>query len=412
MAVTITEMLEKRARLWESTKKFLEDHTDKDGKMTAADAEAYEKMEADIKEMTKTIDRLEKQVELDKKFALPTSSPLTGKPQTAVLGAEEKKGTASDAYKKAMLTALRTNFHKVENVLMEGIDESGGYLVPDELDRRLVDVLEEENIMRGLGHKFNTSGQHKINIVATKPAALWVEEGGALTFGDATFDQKFLDAHKLHVAIKITEELLYDNAFQLESWVISEFGKALDNAEEDAFLNGDGDGKPNGLFKDAQTGITIPTADITADNVIDLVYKLKRPYRKKASFITNDGTLGALRKLKDLNGNYLWQPSIKAGEPDSLLGYAIHTSQFAPVLAAGNVALAFGDYSYYNIGDRGRRAFQELKELFAGNGMVGFVMKERVDGLLILPEAVQLLKVAGTSAGGGSDDSGDDDGEG
>ena len=188
MAMTITEIMEKRAKLWESTKKFLEDHTDKDGKMTAADAEAYEKMEADIKEMTKTIDRLEKQVELDKKFALPTSSPLTSKPQTAVPGAE-KKGTASDAYKKAMLTALRTNFHKVENVLMEGIDESGGYLVPDELDRRLVDVLEEENIMRGLGHKFNTSGQHKINIVATKPAALWVEEGGALTFGDATFDQ-------------------------------------------------------------------------------------------------------------------------------------------------------------------------------------------------------------------------------
>ena len=100
MAMTINEMLEKRARLWESTKKFLEDHTDKDGKMPAADAEAYEKMEADIKEMTRTIDRLEKQAEMDKKFALPTSSPLTGKPQTAVPGTVEKKGTASDAYKK------------------------------------------------------------------------------------------------------------------------------------------------------------------------------------------------------------------------------------------------------------------------------------------------------------------------
>jgi len=394
MAMTITEMLEKRARLWESTKKFLEDHTDKDGKMPAADAEAYEKMEADIKEMTRTIDRLEKQAEMDKKFALPTSSPLTGKPQTAMPGTVEKKGTASDAYKKAMLTALRTNFHKVEDVLQEGIDESGGYLVPDELDRRLVDVLEEENIMRKLGHPLTTSGQHKINLVASKPAALWIEEGGALTFGDAAFDQKFLDAHKLHVAIKVTEELLYDNAFQLENWIIEEFGKALANAEEDAFLNGDGNGKPNGLFKDAQTGVTIDSVDITADDVIDLVYSLKRPYRKNASFITNDGTLGVLRKLKDDNGNYLWQPSIKAGEPDTLLGYSIHTSQFAPVLAAGNVAMAFGDYNYYNIGDRGRRAFQELKELFAGNGMVGFVMKERVDGLLILPEAVQLLKVA------------------
>ena len=394
MAMTINEMLEKRARLWESTKKFLEDHIDKDGKMTAADAEAYEKMEADIKEMTKTIDRLNKQAEMDKKFALPTSSPLTGKPQTAVPGTVEKKGTASDAYKNAMLTALRSNFRKVEDVLQEGIDESGGYLVPDELDGRLVDVLKEENIMRGLGHPLTTSGQHKINLVASKPAALWIEEGGALTFGDAAFDQKFLDAHKLHVAIKVTEELLYDNAFQLENWIIEEFGKALANAEEDAFLNGDGNGKPNGLFKDAQTGVTIDSVDITADDVIDLVYSLKRPYRKNASFITNDGTLGVIRKLKDDNGNYLWQPSIKAGEPDTLLGYSIHTSQFAPVLAAGNVAMAFGDYNYYNIGDRGRRAFQELKELFAGNGMVGFVMKERVDGLLILPEAVQLLKVA------------------
>ena len=394
MAMTINEMLEKRARLWESTKKFLEDHIDKDGKMAAADAEAYEKMEADIKEMSKTIDRLNKQAEMDKKFALPTSSPLTGKPQTAMPGTVEKKGTASDAYKKAMLTALRSNFHKVEDVLQEGIDESGGYLVPDELDGRLVDVLEEENIMRKLGHPLTTSGQHKINLVASKPAALWIEEGGALTFGDAAFDQKFLDAHKLHVAIKVTEELLYDNAFQLESWIITEFGKALANAEEDAFLNGDGNGKPNGLFKDAQTGVTIDSVDITADDVIDLVYSLKRPYRKNASFITNDGTLGVIRKLKDDNGNYLWQPSLQAGQPDTLLGYSIHTSQFAPVLAAGNVAMAFGDYNYYNIGDRGRRAFQELKELFAGNGMVGFVMKERVDGLLILPEAVQLLKVA------------------
>ena len=394
MAMTINEMLEKRARLWESAKKFLEDHIDKDGKMTAADAEAYEKMEADIKEMTRTIDRLNKQAEMDKKFALPTSSPLTGKPQTAVPGTVEKKGTASDAYKNAMLTALRTNFHKVEDVLQEGVDESGGYLVPDELDKSLVDVLEEENIMRKLGHPLTTSGQHKINLVASKPAALWIEEGGALTFGDAAFDQKFLDAHKLHVAIKVTEELLYDNAFQLEKWIIEEFGKALANAEEDAFLNGDGAGKPKGLFRDAQTGVTIDSVEITADDVIDLVYSLKRPYRKNASFITNDGTLGVIRKLKDDNGNYLWQPSLQAGQPDTLLGYSIHTSQFAPVLGAGNVAMAFGDYNYYNIGDRGRRAFQELKELFAGNGMVGFVMKERVDGLLILPEAVQLLKVA------------------
>lgn len=407
MAMSINELRTKRASLWEETKKFLAEHTDKDGKMAAADAEAYEKMESDIAEMGKTIDRLEKQAEMDKKLAMPTSKPLVGAP-----GKPEKKGTASDEYRKAMFTAIRTKFRDVSNVLQEGIDEAGGYLVPDEYDRRLIDVLDEENVLRGLATTIRTSGERKINIAATKPAALWVEEGGALTFGDATFDQKLLDAHKLHVAIKITEELLADNAFQLEDYIIAQFGKAIANAEEDAFLNGDGEGKPTGLFADAQVGVTIGTVEIEADDVIDLIYKLKRPYRKKASFITNDSTLAVLRKLKDENGNYLWQPSLQNGEPDRILGYAIRTSQFAPKLAAGKAALAFGDFSYYNIGDRGQRTLQVLKELFAGNGMVGYVMKERVDGLLVLPEAVQVLKVAGTSAGGGSDDAGDDDGEG
>ncbi len=207
--------------------------------------------------------------------------------------------------------------------------------MPDEYDRRLIDVLDEENVLRGLATTIRTSGERKINIAATKPAALWVEEGGALTFGDATFDQK--------------EELLADNAFQLEDYIIAQFGKAIANAEEDAFLNGDGEGKPTGLFADAQVGVTIGTVEIEADDVIDLIYKLKRPYRKKASFITNDSTLAVLRKLKDENGNYLWQPSLQNGEPDRILGYAIRTSQFAPKLAAGKAALAFGDFSYYNM---------------------------------------------------------------
>jgi len=202
--------------------------------------------------------------------------------------------------------------------------------------------------------------------------------------------------HKLHVAIKVTEELLYDSAFNLESYITTQFGMALANAEEDAFLNGDGVGKPLGLFA-ATGGGTVAdtlTAAVKSDDLINLVYALKRPYRKKASFILNDQTLASLRKLKDNNGAYIWQPSYQAGEPDRLLGYAYHTSAYAPA-----DAIAFGDYSYYNIGDRGTRSFAELKELFAGNGMVGFVAKERVDGKLVLPEAVQILKLQTTSAG-------------
>lgn len=388
--MNILELYEKRAKAWEVAKAFLDSHTDKDGKLSEEDAAAYDKMEKEVMDYTKSIERLQRQEALDNKLNQPTTSPVKNNPSKP----KGKGGfRATDEYKSSMLTALRTNFRQVSDVLEEGNDANGGYLVPEEYDRRLIDVLDEENIMRTLGTTITTSGEHKINIAATKPAAAWIEEGAAIQFSDATFGQKLLDAHKLHVAIKITDELLYDNAFNLENYIITQFGKALANAEEDAFLNGDGTGKPKGLFQDAEVGVTTSAASITSDNIIELVYSLKRPYRKNASFIMNDQIIAALRKLKDNNNNYIWQPSYQAGEPDRLLGYTLHTSAFAPKQAAGAKAIAFGDFSYYNIGDRGVRSLQELKELFAGNGMVGYVMKERVDGLLVLPETVKCLQI-------------------
>ncbi len=386
--MTILELREKRAKAWEAAKAFLDSHRNQSGVLSAEDDAAYSRMEQDITDLGKEIARLERQEALDAELSKPVGKPLTGKPMSGKDAA--KTGRASDEYKAGMLTALRTNFRQISNVLQEGVDADGGYLVPEEYDSRLIDVLDEENIMRRLGTRITTSGEHKINIAATKPAAFWIEEGGALTWGNATFDQILLDAHKLHVAIKVTEELLYDNAFGLENYIITQFGKALANAEEDAFLNGDGVGKPLGLFAETGGGHIAETltAALKADDIISLVYALKRPYRKSASFIINDKNIAALRKLKDNNGAYLWQPSLQAGEPDRLFGYAVHTSAYAP-----ENAIAFGDYKYYNIGDRGTRSFKQLTELFAGNGMIGYVAKERVDGKLILPEAVQILKL-------------------
>lgn len=384
----VQELIEKRAKVWETAKNFVDTHEDKNGNLSAEDKETYSRMEAEIEELTNSIERQQRAERREQELSKPVNSPITGKPYKDEPQGEVKTGRASDEYKKAMLTALRSNFRQVSNVLQEGVDADGGYLVPEEYDHRLIDVLTEENIMRGIATKITTSGEHKINIAATKPAAAWIEEGEALSFGDATFDQKILDAHKLHVAIKITEELLYDNAFGLENYIITEFGKALANAEEDAFLNGDGVGKPTGIFDKTKGGESIGTltAALKSDDVLDLIYKLKRPYRKNASFIMNDATLAQIRKLKDNNGQYLWQPSYQTNEPDKILGYNIRTSAFAPT-----DAIALGDYKYYNIGDRGSRSFKQLNELFAGNGMIGYVAKERVDGLLILPEAVKIL---------------------
>ena len=388
--MTINELREARNKAWQGAKAFVESKRDKDGLLSAEDAAAYADMEKKIKDYSAEIERMEQMEALENELSKPVNTPIVAKPMTADGKEKPKTGRASDEYREGMLKALRSNFKQISNILQEGVDADGGYLVPEEYDSRLIDVLNEENIMRSLGHTITTSGEHKINIAATKPAAAWIEEGGALTFGDATFSQILLDAHKLHVAIKVTEELLYDNAFGLENYIITEFGKALANAEEDAFLNGDGSGKPTGLFAATGGGTvagTLSTA-IKSDDMLDLVYALKRPYRKNASFIMNDKTLAQLRKLKDNNGAYIWQPSYQAGEPDKVLGYAVHTSAYAP-----ENAIAFGDYSYYNIGDRCTRSFKQLNELFAGNGMIGYVAKERVDGKLILPEAVQILKL-------------------
>ncbi|MBD5113565.1 MAG: phage major capsid protein [Ruminococcaceae bacterium] len=391
--MTVNELIEKRAKAWESAKEFVDKHEQSNGTLSAEDSETYSRMEKEIEDLTAAIERRQRAERLEKSLEKPTAEPLVTNPQTH--SADLKTGIASDEYRAAMLTALRSNFRNVSNVLQEGVDADGGYLVPEEYDKRLIDTLDEENIMRTLGTRITTSGEHKINIAATKPAAAWIEEGGALTFGDAKFDQIILDAHKLHVAIKVTEELLYDNAFGLESYIITQFGKALANAEEDAFLNGDGNGKPTGIFAATGGGISAAsTAKPSADDILNLVYALKRPYRKKAKFILNDKTLAALRVLKDNNGAYIWQPAYQSGEPDRLAGFEVHTSAYAP-----ENAIAFGDYSYYNIGDRGTRSFKQLTELFAGNGMIGFVAKERVDGKLILPEAVQILKINSAKAG-------------
>lgn len=381
----ILEMIEKRNKAWKEAKDFVENKKDSEGLLSKEDMDEYQKMEDKIKNFGFEIERLRREEEMDKELEKPINTPITNRPME--MNKTNLSVRQTDEYKKAMLDALKSNFKRFDNVLQEGVDAEGGYLVPEEYDERLITKLQEENIMRNLGNVITTAGDRKINIASTDPAAAWIEEGGALQFSDAKFDQILLDAFKLHVAIKVTEELMYDSAFDLEEYILTQFSKALSNAEEDSFLNGDGVGKPTGVFDKTNGGTYLElAAELTSDKIIDLVYALERPYRKNAVFILNDNTIAKIRKLKDTNGAYIWQPSYQAGEPDRVLGYPVYTSAFAP-----EDKIAFGDFSYYNIGDRGTRSFQELRELFAGNGMIGYVAKERVDGKLILKEAVQIL---------------------
>ena len=359
--------------------------------LSAEDAATYDKMEADVSKYTDELNRLNKAKEIEDALAQPVNEPILETPAKTADKAV-KIGRASDEYKDAAIKALRSNFRNVDNVLREGSDADGGYLVPQEWDSRLIEALNSVSIMRNLATVITTNGTHKIPVAGSQPAAAWTDEGQAITFGDAKFGQVQLDAYKLVVAVKVTEELVYDNAYDLVGYLQRAFASAISNKEEEAFMVGTAAGSmPTGIF-DATAGgnpYKTLTASLKADDIIDLIYGLKREYRPKASFIMNDKTIAAVRKLKDGNGAFMWQPSYLAGEPDRLCGYAIHSSAYAP-----ETGIAFGDYKYYNIGDRGARSFAELRELYAGNGMIGYVMKERVDGILTLAEAVQILTLA------------------
>lgn len=265
--------------------------------LCAEDVATYEKMEAEIIGLGEEIKRTERGFALDAELNRTVGTPLTNTPG---IGGGMKTGRASEEYKAAMLGALRSNFRQVSNVLVEGTDSAGGYLVPDEWDSRLVEALEHENVVRKLATVIQTSGERKINVAASRPAASWIEEGGALVFSDASFEQKILDAFKLSTAVKVSEELLADNQYDLEGFLIRSFGQAIANAEEEAFLVGDGNGKPTGLLHPTlggQIGITTAGNSVTADEVLDLIYKLKRPYRTSAAFIMPDEKI--IEKIKD-----------------------------------------------------------------------------------------------------------------
>lgn len=224
-----------------------------------------------------------------------------------------------------------------------------------------------------------------------------MDEEGAITESDDAFNQVSIGAYKLGTLIKVSNELLNDSVFNLEQYISKKFARRIGNKEEDAFFNGDGSGKPVGIFHStggAQVGVTAAsTSAITADEVIDLFYSLGAPYRKNAVWVVNDATVKAIRKLKDGNGNYLWQPALTSGTPDTLLGRPVKTSAYVPTIASGAKVIAFGDFGYYWIADRQGRVFKKLSELYAATDQTGFVATQRVDGKLILPEAIKVLQM-------------------
>ena len=193
----ILELREKRAKAWDAAKKFLDAKTGPDGLVSAEDSATYDKMEADVLALGKEVERLERQAAIDAALNAPANQPITEKP-----GEKEKAkaGRASAEYAVAFWQAIRSKSvpHEVFNALETGTDSEGGYLVPDEYQRTLIDALQEQNIFRQLAHVITTtSGERKIPVVASHGTAAWIDEEGSYPESDDAFGQVSIGSYKL-----------------------------------------------------------------------------------------------------------------------------------------------------------------------------------------------------------------------
>ena len=273
--MTIKEMIEKRAKVWETAKNFVDTHENENGVLSAEDNATYSRMEQEIEDLTAAIDRQQRAEAREAEFNKPVNMPLTGRP--AMQKPDEKTGRASNAYKEDFGAHLRGK-RLVHNVLSEGVQADGGYLVPEEFERQIVMGLDEANVVRGLAKVITTSAERKIPVAATHSEAKWTAENGAYTESDPSFDQKTIDAFKLTDLVKVSIELLQDSMFDLESYIANEFARAFGIAEEEAFCVGTGTGQPTGIFtaNGGQVGVTAASSTaVTADELISLVYALR-----------------------------------------------------------------------------------------------------------------------------------------
>ena len=380
----LQQLLDKRAKLFESMKALI----DKGEESWNAETKAkYEAMEKDFDALSAQISAMQKLKDFEDKLNEPIRKPLVGEAKAEGIKADDYKA-AFEAFVKGKLTP------EFKAVLNTGVDSEGGYIVPVEYQKKILEKLIEVSRTRAISNVITTKSDRKIPIGGELPVFSWVEEQGTYGEANTNFAQNTLSAYKLGGIIKVSEELLQDSLIDLENYLATLIARGLAQAEGKAFAVGDGVGKPTGYMSLDATVTLAGTDSIAADELIDIYYSLKSPYRSNAYWRMNDSTLKAIRKLKDGNGNYIYAPALVAGERDAILGRPIELDPFVSPLGASNKVICFGDFDYYYIADRGNISMQKLTELYAANGVVGFKVSKRVDAKPILAEAFTIAKNA------------------
>jgi|14BtaG_2_1085337.scaffolds.fasta_scaffold00960_4 HK97 family phage major capsid protein len=387
----INDLLQKRGETVEAMNKML-DTAEKEGRDLTSDEQGqFDAMHEDQAKFKKQADNKLQVANLQRDVGVLNSAPYK-----APVGSDVKSALETDDYKQAFNNVMRVGKSvadpSVLNALQVGTDSEGGYIVPTEFETQLVEALQDINELRNYVTVIPVGSDRNVPIESSLGTATWTAEEAAYTESDAAFGQVTLTPYKLGTIIKVSEELLSDAFFDVEGYLARNFGKRFGLAEETAFVNGSGSGQPTGITDGSSLGVTAAgAAAITADEMIDLYHSVARPYRANGTWIAADATVKLIRKLKDGDSQYMWQPGLQAGQPDMILGRPFLTSAGAEAATTGLKSVLFGDLSYYTVADRQGTVVQRLNELYAANGQVGFRGYKRMDGELTLSAAVKHL---------------------
>lgn len=391
----VLELRQKRAALNKEAQGILAKVREEKRALTTEERNGIDNRFAEIDSLKVQIDGEERTAAIEAELSQPAGNPE--RPNAG--GGEARCGvTGTKEYRESYLKMLRRGRESLENgevrSLVESSDPDGGYLVPTTLADKIVLGLADFSTMRNLATVITTSTDKNIPVDNDDETASVKAEGASYTESNQTFNNIVLSAHKITRLSKVSEELLQDSAFDIEAHLATKIARKIGDKEEAMFVNGTGSGEATGVFVDGTLGVTTAANNaLTPEEVIDLYYALKQAYRGRASWLMASSLIRTIRKMKATTGDFIWQPGLKANEPDLLMGRPVYESPYAPAFAANTKVIAFGDFSYYWIAIRKAMYLQRLNELYAESGKVGFRAYERVDGKLTLPEAVQILKI-------------------
>ena len=325
--------------------------------------------------------------------------------QRPVLEGGSALGTGQE-YKDAFAAYVKRGEEKSLSI---GSNPDGGYLVPDETASEITRLLTSVSPIRSIAGVLEISTSvYKQPVSVSGPAVGWVGETAARPeTASQTLSEVTFPTMELYAMPAATSAFLDDAAVDVGQWIAQEINTAFAEQESQAFVNGDGVNKPSGFLQATQvaqsgwswgnigyvpTGVSgaFPASD-ASDVLIDLVYALKAGYRQNATWVMNRQTQGVIRKLKDSNGNYLWQPAAVAGGRASLMGFELVESEDMPDIAASSASIAFGDFKRgYLIVDR--RGVNVLRDPFSNKPYVQFYTTKRVGGGMHNYDAIKLLK--------------------